>query len=71
MSKFVKCGPDLTVNRDEVASIEWDRQRYSSGAGHTALVVTLNSGVQHRILHRSHGYDAVDCYKIEKDILSA
>ncbi len=70
MSKFVKCGPDLTVNRDDVASLNWDRADAWRG-GDSYLTITLNSGVQHRIRHQNYGYGGVDCYEIEKAIINA
>lgn len=69
-SKFVKCGPDLTVNSNDVASLEWDKADTWRG-GDSHLVITLNSGIQHRIKHRAYGYDPVDCYEIEKAIINA
>lgn len=71
MSKFVKCGPDLIINRDEVASAEFDRRHYMSGGGTTHLVITMNHGGQHRVEHRTFGYDQVDCYKIQEALLNA
>lgn len=70
MTKFIKCGPDLTINRDEVASLSWDRADTWRG-GSSYLIVTLNCGVQHKIKHDVYGYGAVDCYKIEAAFLDA
>lgn len=70
MANFVKCGNDLTVNRDDVASLEWNRADTWRG-GDSYLVITLNSGIQHKVKHQAYGYDAVDCYKIEKAIVNA
>lgn len=70
MATFIKCGPDLTVNRDDVASLSWDRADTWRG-GDSYLTITLDSGVQHRIRHQSYGYDRVDCYAIEKAIINA
>ena len=70
MGKFIKCGPDLTVSGDDVASLEWNRADTWRG-GDSYLVITLNSGVQHRVKHHPYGYDAVDCYKIEEAIINA
>lgn len=71
--KFVRCGPDLIVNRAEVASVEWDRRHYFNGPGTSHLVITMNHGGQHRVEHTANRalYDAVDCYKIEKELLDA
>lgn len=70
MARFVKCGPDLTVNADDVSSLSWDKADTWRG-GDSYLVITLNSGIQHKVKHQAYGYDAVDCYKIEKAIINA
>ena len=69
-AKFVSCGPNLTVNVAEVASLSWDKADTWRG-GDSYLIVTLNSGIQHRVKHQAYGYDAVDCYKIERAIVDA
>jgi len=70
MVQFVKCGRDLTVNRNDVASLEWDRSDNWSG-GDSYLVITLNSGLRHKVKHQPHTYDGADCYAIEKAITDA
>lgn len=70
MTKFIKCGNDLTVNSNDVASLAWDRADTWRG-GDSYLVITLNSGVQHRVRHQAYGYDTVDCHEIEKAIINA
>lgn len=68
--KFIRCGRDLTVNRNEVASVEWDRRMYMNGSS-SWLVITMNDGRQHRIESTYGHYDSVDCSKIEKEIIGA
>lgn len=70
--KFIRCGRDLAINRAEVASVGWDRRHYVNG-GDTYLVITMNHGGQHRVQHTAGlgYYDAIDCYKIEKELLDA
>lgn len=70
MAKFVKCGPDLVVNADDVSSLSWDKADTWRG-GDSYLTITLKNGVRHRITHRAYGYDAVDCYEIQKALLNA
>lgn len=56
---------ELSVNRELVASVTWDR-------GHnTSLIVTMQDGTQHRIKHSGGYYDGDDCYKIERMLLDA
>ena len=70
MSKFVKCGPDLTVNRDEVAAVSWDRGQYAYGPRDSKLIITLANGIQHSVVHNPHHLGGVDCYKIEREIVA-
>lgn len=71
MNKFIRCGRDLTVNRDEVASVRWDRRHYMNGPGDSFLVITMNTGEEHRIAHQPFYLDGTDCYKIEEAIINA
>ncbi len=57
---------ELSVNKELVASVHWDRS-YSS----TALVVTMQDGTTHRIKDTSNYTGGDDCYAIEKKLLDA
>lgn len=69
-AKFVRCGSDLTVNRNEVASVEWDRRWYANGSA-SWLIITMNSGKQYRLENGRGYYGGADCYAIEKEITGA
>lgn len=64
---FVRITKDLAVNRDRVASVEWDRRHYMNGS-ESFLVVTMDDGRVHRIPNRYGTYDAPDIYKVEREL---
>jgi hypothetical protein len=57
---------ELSVNKELVASVSWDRL-YSS----TQLVVTMQDGTKHFIKHTSGYTGGDDCYEIERMLLDA
>jgi len=64
-SNLVRLTHDLSVNRDLVSSVEWDRTY------NTRLVVTMANGTAHSIKHEPGYTGGIDCYKIEKELLNA
>lgn len=66
--KMVDCG-DVTVNRDHVVSLGWDRRHYMNGS-HSWFVVKTIAGDEIRIEYRPQGYGP-DPYKIEKELRGA
>lgn len=68
---IVRITRDLSINKNEIASIEWDRRDYVNGPGSTYLIITMNHGGKHRIEHAPWVLDPVDCYKIEEKLRDA
>jgi hypothetical protein len=66
-SVFVKLDANLKVNRDFVASVEWDRRHYANGS-ESFLVVTMQDGRVHRIKSNYGFYDSVDLYAAERQL---
>jgi hypothetical protein len=62
---LIRLTRELSVNKDLVSSVHWDRQFG------TSLVVTMQDGTQHHIKHSGGYYDGDDCYKIERMLLDA
>lgn len=56
---------ELSVNKDLVASVHWDR------AFGTSLVVTMQDGTTHHIKHTGGYTGGDDCYDIERKLLDA
>lgn len=64
---FVNVTKDLTVNRDHVATVAWDRRHYANGS-ESWLVISMADGQVHRIQNRHGLYDAPDLYKVEREL---
>ncbi|OKP79747.1 hypothetical protein BTE77_06555 [Ensifer adhaerens] len=62
---MVRLTRELSVNRDFIASVHWERSYC------TSLVVTMQDGTQHSIKHTDGYTGGDDCYKIERMLLDA
>lgn len=66
---FVRCGPNLVINRNEVASWSFESRSYMNGSGPTIMTIVMANGEKHRIEHQAQYLDGADVYKIEKDLM--
>lgn len=68
---LLRISNDLMINPALVSYMEWDRRSYANSAGDSVLVITMNDGREHRLVHRPWMMDGLDCYKVEAAIMSA